>query len=110
MVEWKEEYESESILQHKVEGASLRPFLLQKGFSITGASWEPVSSLEDALVIVQEYLRQTSERRGTAVATKKIYMKLESRRIYHEPTDSGWGGLNCAGVLSTGQSHLAGRT
>ena len=54
VVEWKEEYESESILQHKGEGASLRPFLLHKGFSIIGASWEPVSSLEDALVILEE--------------------------------------------------------
>ena len=66
MVEGEEEYEVEAILRHKGKGASRRYLVLWKGYPLTEASWEPESHLQNAPLILEDYLRRIAEvgRRG----------------------------------------------
>ena len=64
VIEGEEEYEVEGILRHKGEGASRRYLVLWKGYPLTEASWEPVSHLDHAPLILEDYLRRVSESRG----------------------------------------------
>ena len=64
VIEGEEEYEVEGILRHKGEGASRRYLVLWKGYPLTEASWEPVSHLEHAPLILEEYLRKVAKSGG----------------------------------------------
>ena len=65
IVEGEEEYEVESILRHKGQGARRLYQVLWKGYPITEASWEPESHLQNAPLILEEYLRRiTADQRG----------------------------------------------
>ena len=56
MVEGKEEYEVEAILRHKGKGARCLYLVMLKGYPITKASWEPESHLQNAPLILENYL------------------------------------------------------
>ena len=56
VIEGEEEYEVKGILRHKGEGASCRYLVLWKGYPLSEASFEPVSHLEHAPLILEEYL------------------------------------------------------
>ena len=56
-----EEYEVEAILRHKGKGASRRYLVLWKGYPLTEASWEPESHLQNAPLILEDYLRRVAE-------------------------------------------------
>ena len=65
IVEGEEEYEVESILRHKGQGARRLYQVLWKGYPITEASWEPESNLQNAPLILEEYLRRiAADQRG----------------------------------------------
>ena len=64
VIEGEEEYEVEGILRHKGKGASHRYLVLWKGYPLTEASWELVSHLEHAPIILEEYLRKIAKSRG----------------------------------------------
>ena len=64
LIEGEEEYEVEGILRHKGEGASRQYLVLWKGYPLTEASWEPVSHLDHAPLILEDYLRRISEEQG----------------------------------------------
>ena len=61
LVEGEEEYEVEAILRHKGKGASRRYLVLWKGYPLTEASWEPESHLQNAPLILEDYLRRVAE-------------------------------------------------
>ena len=61
LYEGEEEYEVESILRHKGEGASRLYQVLWKGYPITKASWEPESNLRNAPDILEDYLHRVAE-------------------------------------------------
>ena len=73
MVEGEEEYKVEAILQHKGKGASRRYLVLWKGYPLTEASWEPESHLQNAPLILEDYLRRIAKvgRRGQNRGGKK---------------------------------------
>ena len=58
IVEGEEEYEVDSILRHKGQGARRLYLVVWKGYPITEASWEPESNLRNAPRILEEYLRR----------------------------------------------------
>ena len=58
IVEGEEEYEVESILRHKGQGARRLYLVVWKGYPITEASWEPESNLRNASRTLEEYLRR----------------------------------------------------
>ena len=64
VIKGEEEYEAEGILQHKGKGASRRYMVLWKRYSITEASWKPISHLEHAPLILEEYLRNVAKSGG----------------------------------------------
>ena len=63
-IEGEEEDEVKGILQHKGEGASCRYLVLWKDYPLTEASWEPVSHLEHASLILEEYLCKVDKSGG----------------------------------------------
>ena len=64
VIEGEEYYEVEGILRHKGEGASRRYLVLWKGYPLTKASWEHVSHLKHAPLILEEYLRKVTKSGG----------------------------------------------
>ena len=58
VVDGEEEYEVEVILRHKGKGAQCLYLVTWKGYPITEASWEPKSHLQNAPLILQDYLRR----------------------------------------------------
>ena len=64
VIEGEEEYEVERILRHKGKGASHRYLVLWKGYPLTEASWELVSHLEHAPLILEEYLLKVAKSGG----------------------------------------------
>ena len=64
VIEGEEEYEVEGILRHKDEGALRQYLVLWKGNPLTEASWEHVSHLEHAPLILEEYLRKIAKSGG----------------------------------------------
>ena len=72
MIEGQEEYEVESILRHKGQGAQRLYQVFWKGYPITKASWEPESHLQNAVMILEDYLRQiVVDQRGQRRQTKE---------------------------------------
>ena len=57
VVDGEEEYEVEAILRHKGKGARRLYLVIRKGYPITEASWEPESHLQNAALILEDYLR-----------------------------------------------------
>ena len=57
VVNGEEEYEVEAILTHKGKGARRLYLVMWKGYPITEASWEPRSHLQNAPLILEDYLR-----------------------------------------------------
>ena len=57
VVDGKEEYEVEAIRKHKGKGARCLYLVMWKGYPIIEASWEPESLLQNAPLILEEYLR-----------------------------------------------------
>ena len=53
-----EEYEVETILRHKGKEARRMYLVMWKEYPITEASWEPESHLQNAPLILEDYLRQ----------------------------------------------------
>ena len=65
MVDGEEEYKVEAILRHKGQGAWHLYQVLWKGYPITKASCEPESYLQNALMILEDYLHWiTADQRG----------------------------------------------
>ena len=64
VIEGEEEYEVEGILRHKGEGASHRYLVLWKGYPLIETSWESVSHLEHAPIILEEYLCKVDKSGG----------------------------------------------
>ena len=62
MVDGEEEYEVEAILRHKGKGARRLYLVMWKGYPITEASWEPKSHLQNAPLILEDYLRLRQSR------------------------------------------------
>ena len=56
VVDGEEEYEVEVIPRHKGKGAQHLYMVMWKGYPITKASWEPESHLQNALLILEDYL------------------------------------------------------
>ena len=56
VVDGEEEYEVEAILKHKGKGARGLYLVMWKEYSITEASWEPESHLQNAPPILEDYL------------------------------------------------------
>ena len=54
----EEEYDVEAILRHKGKGAKRLYQVLWKGYPVTEASWEPELHLQNALSILEDYLRR----------------------------------------------------
>ena len=57
VVDGEEEYEVEAILRHKGKGAQRLYLVMWKGYPIIEASWEPESHLQNAPLILEDYLR-----------------------------------------------------
>ena len=57
VVDGEEEYEVEAILRHKGKGARHLYLVMWKRYPITEASWEPESHLQNAPLILDDYLR-----------------------------------------------------
>ena len=57
MVDGEEEYEVETIIRHKGKGARRLYLVMWKGYPITEASCEPKSHLQNAPLILEDYLR-----------------------------------------------------
>ena len=57
VVDGEEEYEMEATLRHKGKGARRVYLVMWKGYPIIEASWEPESHLQNALLILEDYLR-----------------------------------------------------
>ena len=57
VVNGEEGYEVEAILKHKGKGARHLYLVMWKGYPIIGASWEPKSHLQNAPLILEDYLR-----------------------------------------------------
>ena len=58
LIEDSLEYEVEAILRHKGQGRRRRYLVLWKGYPLTEATWEPISSFTHAQEILQDYLRR----------------------------------------------------
>ena len=58
VVDGEEEYEVEAILRHKGKGSWRLYLVMWKGYPITEASWEPESHLQNAPLILEDYLRR----------------------------------------------------
>ena len=58
VVDGEEEYELEAILRHKGKGARRLYLVMWKGYPITEASWEPESHLQNAPLILEDYLHR----------------------------------------------------
>ena len=58
MVNGEEEYEVGAILKHKAKGARHLYLVMWKGYPITEASWELESHLQNAPLILDDYLRR----------------------------------------------------
>ena len=56
MVDGEEEYEVEAILRHKGKGARCLYLVMWKGYPITKASWELESHLQNAPLILEDYM------------------------------------------------------
>ena len=56
VVDGEEEYEVEAILRHKGKGARCLYLVMWKGYPITEARWEPESNLQNAPLILKDYL------------------------------------------------------
>ena len=56
VVDGEEEYEVEAILRHKGKGAQRLYLVMWKGYPITEASWEPELHLQNAPLILEDYL------------------------------------------------------
>ena len=56
VINGEEEYEVEAILRHKGRGAHPLYLVMWKGYPITEASWEPKSHLQNAPLILEDYL------------------------------------------------------
>jgi hypothetical protein len=61
LVEGEEEYEVEAILRHKGKNTRRLYQVLWKGYPVTEASWEPESHLQNALPILEDYLRRVAK-------------------------------------------------
>ena len=57
VVDGEEEYEVDAILRHKGKGAWHLYLVMWKGCPITQASWETESHLQNAPLILEDYLR-----------------------------------------------------
>ena len=64
VIKGEEEYEVKGILRHKGEGALHRYLVLWKGYPLTEASWDPISHLKHAPVILEEYLCKVAKSGG----------------------------------------------
>ena len=58
MVDGEEEYEVEAILKHKGKGAWYLYLVMWKGYPITEASWESEWHLQNAPLILEDYLHR----------------------------------------------------
>ena len=58
VVDGEEEYKVEAILRHKGKRARRLYLVMWKGYPITEASWEPESHLQNAPLILEDYLRR----------------------------------------------------
>ena len=56
MIKGEEKYEVKGILRHQGEGASDQYLVFWKGYPLHEASWELVSHLEYAPLILEDYL------------------------------------------------------
>ena len=56
MVDGEEEYEVEAILKHKGKGARRLYLVMWKVYPITEASWEPEVHLQNAPLILEDFL------------------------------------------------------
>ena len=56
VVDGEEEYEVEAILRHKGKGARRLYLVMWKGDPFTQASWKPEWHLQNAPVILEDYL------------------------------------------------------
>ena len=56
VLDGEEEYEVEAILRHKGKGARRLYLVMWKGYPITEASWEPELHLQNAPLILEDYL------------------------------------------------------
>ena len=56
VINGEEEYEVEVILKHKEKGARHLYLVTWKGHPINKASWEPESDLQNAPLILEDYL------------------------------------------------------
>ena len=56
VVDGEEEYEVEAILRHKAKGARHLYLVMWKGYPISEASWEPELHLQNAPLILEDYL------------------------------------------------------
>ena len=56
VVDGEEEYEVEAILKHQGKGAWHLYLVMWKGYPITEASWEPELHLQNAPLILEDYL------------------------------------------------------
>ena len=75
VVDGEEEYEVEAILRHKGKGARRLYLVMWKGYPIIEASWEPESHLQNAPLILEDYLHRVGvedqRRRRTRENQKK---------------------------------------
>ena len=58
MVDSEEEYEVEAILRHKGKGTRRLYLVMWKEYPITEASWEPESHVQNATLILEDYLHR----------------------------------------------------
>ena len=56
VVDGEEEYEVEAIFRHKGKGAQRLYLVMWKDYPITEASWEPELHLQNAPLILEDYL------------------------------------------------------
>ena len=56
VVDGEEEYEVEAILRHKGKGARRLYLVMWEGYPIIVARWEPESHLQNAPLILEDYL------------------------------------------------------
>ena len=57
VVDDEEEYELETILKHRIKEAQRLYLVMWKGYPIIESSWEPESHLQNASLILDDYLR-----------------------------------------------------